>query len=366
MTFEAKRPEHKAGNSNCECAEPKHISVQTDRYWNEMRSGTSPEVHALATKQLVPYPLPNTVNLRVGSDLVSVNGDADELRMVNSGDLVRFYDAHESSNWSIDELLPTTDGSVIIRLATVYDHSRILALEKKALDDAINRLCYPHRKGFNNSAHHTIENTGQERVRHVASDAEDSVHSSLAINNARIWKLIPEEEDSRPAWRKEFDDGAVPWQYDHAGSPKSVMYFRVRVSLEEIERNCVDSPFGLRQCVHQQRVCFFDSVPLSNVIDEAFHAVCRWHPKGNLVDNVKWAKLSRKMRFLSNVKNAKHEIDMAFVRHNQDRKLDIGRFRAIFEDIASIEHPALSKEVSAHCPCSCHCSLLSQFSTFIF
>ena len=99
--------------------------------------------------------------------------------------------------------------------------------------------------------------------------------------------------------------------------------------------------------MHQQRVNYFESIPLSNVIDEAFHSVCRWHPKGNLIDNVKWAKLSRKMRFLSNMKNANHEIDMAFVRRNQDRKLDLARFHAIFDDIASIQYPALTREVSS-------------------
>mmetsp|Transcript_25501 Transcript_25501/g.54184 ORF Transcript_25501/g.54184 Transcript_25501/m.54184 type:complete len:130 (+) Transcript_25501:3-392(+) len=120
------------------------------------------------------------------------------------------------------------------------------------------------------------------------------------------------------------------------------------MSLETIEQSCVDSPYHLDQCVHQQRVNFFESVHLSNVIDEAFHTVCRWHPKGTLIDNVKWAKLSRKMKFLSNVKNSKHEIDMAFVRHNQDRKLDLARFHAIFEDIALIQYPPLSKEVCTY------------------
>lgn len=360
--------EHDSGKEKGGCA-PRSISIQTDDVSNRKKTDGSNVIHSIATKSLVPFPLPNTVNLRVGSDIVSFNGDMDEIMSLKSGDLVRFCDAHESSNWTIVEPLTTNNGSVTIRLATAYDHSRIIALEKKALDDAINRLCYPHKKDNTTTARHSIEkhDTNEERFRHVASDAEASIHSSLKINNARIWKLIPEEEDNRPMWRKEFDSGAVPWRYDHAGSHNCVEYFRVRVGLEQIERNCVDFPYNLNQCVHQQRVCFFESVQLSDVIEEAFHAVCRWHPKGNLIDNVKWAKLSRKMKYLSNVKNAKHEIDMAFVRQNQDRKLDIGRFRAIFEDIASIEHPALSKEVSASCHCSyrSHRTFSCHFSIFI-
>ena len=35
----------------------------------------------------------------------------------------------------------------------------------------------------------------------------------------------------------------------------------------------------------------------------------------------------------------------AFVRHNSERKLDVARFRAMFEDIASIQYPDLFKKV---------------------
>lgn len=95
-----------------------------------------------------------------------------------------------------------------------------------------------------------------------------------------------------------------------------------------------------------------------DVINEAFVAVCKWHPQGSLIDNVKWAKLSRKMNFISNVKNPKHEIDMAFVRHNEDRKLDLIRFQTILEDIASIQFPALPAKVSACGFCYCTLTLL--------
>ena len=49
---------------------------------------------------------------------------------------------------------------------------------------------------------------------------------------------------------------------------------------------------------------------------------------------------------MSSMKNAKHEIDMAFVRHNQDRKLDLARFHSILKDIASMQYPALPIDVS--------------------
>ena len=296
----------------------------------------------------VPYPIRITANLKEGSQLVSVNGDSSEASKLEAGDTVRIFDAHESSNWividppNVGKKNDNSGGSVIMfHLGKVYDHSRIIAQAKKVQIDTINRLCYPYRKDEEDPP--TVAH--EERTRHVACDANASIHSPLSIRGARVWKLIPEVEDTRTSWRRDFDDGLIPWENDdEATYLRSVKYFRVRMSLRNIEQSCTDSPYPLDQCVHQQRVNYFESVPLTVVIDEAFHTVCRWHPKGNLVDNVKWAKLSRKMRFLSNVKNANHEIDMAFVRRSQDRKLDLARFHAIFDDIAIIQYPALSKE----------------------
>eukprot|EP00957_Ditylum_brightwellii_P032646 2474857-Ditylum_brightwellii.AAC.1 len=54
------------------------------------------------------------------------------------------------------------------------------------------------------------------------------------------------------------------------------------------------------------------------------------------------------MRFLRTVKNSQHEVDMAFVRHSQDRKLDLPRFHSILSDIAVIQYPSLkTKEAVA-------------------
>ena len=296
--------------------------------------------------RLIPYPVPITVNLREGSPIAEINGHLDELMLITF-DVVRICDAHESPDWIISEPPNSNaDGSMSLRLTTGYDHSRISAQEKTAKFRTFDRLCYPYKNDKEG-----ITYNGPERLfttvgctRHVAIDANEVIHSPLQIKEARIWKLVPEEEDSRAAWKREFDDGVIPYRND--GCHDSVTHFRVRVSLENIEQNCIDFPYPLDQCVHQQRVCFFESIPLADVIGESFNAVCRWHPQGSLIDNVKWAKLSRKMNFLSNMKNPKHEIDMAFVRHNEDRKLNLSRFHAILEDIASTQHPAMSTEVS--------------------
>lgn len=330
----------------------KNVSVQTEEMpTNKQQSDSTQRIlrtilgNAVESTELIPFPVAITVNLREGSKLASVNGQLSDANILKSGDLVRIHDALESSNWTVASSPKIqVDGSVSFHLDMAYDHSRIVDQEMRAKNDILNRLCYPYKKDTDGNPVHKLPlSSNEERTRHVASDVNESTHSPLHIKEARIWKLIPDDKDTRTTWRREYDNGVIPWERDNTGGHET--HFRVRIGLEMIEQSCVDSPYPIDKCVHQQRVNFFESVPLSDVIDEAFRNVCRWHPKGTLIDNVKWAKLSRKMKFLSNVKNSKHEIDMAFVRRNQDRKLDLPRFRSIFEDIAAIQYPALSREV---------------------
>ncbi|KAL3765611.1 hypothetical protein ACHAW5_008268 [Stephanodiscus triporus] len=339
---------HEAKNEN----ETKNESIQTE--------GTSPsqsqcldktDLGVVCETRLIPYPVPITVNLIEGSQVAEINGRLDELSMLKTADVLRICDAHESSDWIISEPpIANADGSMALRLATAYDHSRISAQEKTAKFNALNRLCYPYKRDEEGANYNGLERQFMtvECTRHVASDANEIIHSPLQIKEARIWKLVPEEEDTRAAWRREFDDGGIPYRNDYCGRRDSVTHFRVRVSLDNIERSCIDFPYPLYQCVHQQRVSFFESIPLADVIGESFNAVCRWHPQGSLIDNVKWAKLCRKMNFLSNMKNPKHEIDMSFLRKSENRKLDLSQFHAILEDIASTQHPALAIEDALH------------------
>jgi len=318
---------------------------------------------ASETQQLVPFPISVTVNLTEGSPLVLVNGCIEAASLLKKSDIVRIYDARESLNWELASD-PKLDDALSFELVSGYDHSKIKAQEAKSRYDALNRLCYPYKKELivtpvKSTAEHL--RAFEDPSRHVASDMDESHHSPLHLRGARIWKLIPKENDTRSQWRVDYDDGIIPWDNCYAGLNAFEEHFRVRMSLDMIEKQCIDSPYPLERAVHQQRIQFFEKVPFLEVIDEAFHAVCRWHPKGTLIDNVKWAKLCRQMRFLSNMKNSKHEIDMAFVRHSDARKLDLVRFHSILDDIASMQHPELTKEVNDF-SCLCLSSFLQQRS----
>ena len=346
----------------------KNASVQTEGDVSPHKQNIGASQHILKTilgeapkpKEIVTYPVAITVNVREGSQVVSINGNIADAKILKSGDVVRICDAHESSNWTITSP-PTAkaDGSACFQLEVAYDHSLIVAQETNARNEILNRLCYPYKKDAGGAFAHKpteLRYINEGHTRQVACDENEIIHSPLHIKEARIWKLIPRDEDARTEWRREYDNGSIPWDNGNNANQNHATHFRVRIGLDVIDQSCIDSPYPLAKHIHQQRIQFFESVPLTNVIDEAFRNVCRWHPKGTLIDNVKWAKLSRKMKFLSNMKNSNHEIDMAFVRHNQDRKLDLARFHAIFEDIASIQYPSLSKEV---------CLWLSLFHCFI-
>lgn len=293
--------------------------------------------------RLVPIPIPITISVTEGSQAAVVNGDLEVASSIQLNDAVRICDPYESLDWKVKSA-PCRDenGRVTFELTAAYDHSKIVAQEKKTRDDAIYRLCYG--KDRTPSPGRALSSINLNEHHDIASDQQTSIRSHLHIKEVRVWKLITEDMDTRPPWRKEYDDEMIPWIEDYADSNKCAKLFRVRVKMKAVENSCRDSPY--LNCVHQQRVTFFERVSLVKVIDEAFHAVCQWHPKGSLVDNVKWAKLSRKMKFMSNMKNAKHEIDMAFVRHNNDRKLDHARFHSILRDIASMQYPALHIDVS--------------------
>ena len=98
----------------------------------------------------------------------------------------------------------------------------------------------------------------------------------MHVKDARIWKLVPEEEDARTPWRRDYDHGSIPLGNNDVGRCNCVTHFRVQASLETIKQDYANLPYPLKGFVHQT----------------------------------------------------------AFVRHNSERKLDVARFRAIFEDIA--------------------------------
>jgi hypothetical protein len=166
--------------------------------------------------------------------------------------------------------------------------------------------------------------------------------SILAFARIRIWKLVPAASDHRLQWRKEYDDGSVPWFDLFSLSPEFKIprnFLKVNVNLVQIDKDCHDCLSGPESSIHQQRLRYFEKVPLSAIIIKTFQTMCDWHPVSSSIDMFKWTKLTRKMKFLISAKNNNHRLDMIFMKHSFNRKLNVAQFRSVLKDIAAIRFP---------------------------
>ena len=114
-----------------------------------------------------------------------------------------------------------------------------------------------------------------------------------------------------------------------------------------MEKKCYDTVCNPDNSAHQQRLHYFEKISLDDIVLETYKTVCQlWHPITPTIDNVKWAKLARTMKFLSNVNNSNHEVDMAFFRHSHQRKLDIKQFKEVLLDMALLKYSSARYDTS--------------------
>ena len=256
-------------------------------------------------KELSPVPLWTIASITKGDHKLNlVQGNW--IDTVNVGDIIRIGHPYDSANYTVTRV----------------------ERESIFISEAFNDL--PILQTLTIS-----DNVGDKSVSNHDCSQHSSNHKdkSEVWKSARIWKLIENNNDHRLKWRKEFDSGFVPWfpTYDTLYKTN----FKIKLKWKDIERNCNDTLCNPNMSVHQQRLDYFEKVPLDDIIHETYHTICHsWHPVTPMIDNVKWVRLARTMKFLSNVKNSNHEVDMAFFRHSYKRKLDLKQFKALLFDMA--------------------------------
>ena len=235
-----------------------------------------------------------------------------------------------------------------IHISEPFDHSPVLYEEFVDKDQKVALLHDPYVKikqkcgiieRSNPMTHSTI--LDQESKLTYTSITPESIddRAPLSFVQLRVWRLVPSRFDKRLDWRKAFDNGFVPWQH----FTKSIIpsaYLRVKVDFANIERQCFDSFSSPNSDVNQQRLHYFEKVSLNEIMMETYTAVCNWHPVSSHIDIFKWAKLARKMKFLSKIKNSNHEVDMAFLRHSCNRRLSVSQFRSVLLDMATLKFPS--------------------------
>ena len=327
-----------------------------------------------------------------GSSLCHVQHDAAAISstvepLFSKGDIIRIHHPYHGADFEVSSCrigeAPSGTASTTITLTRPYDHTPITEREESAkrFDDAIERLHCPYKRNANEdkygddstsvSSFATRSNSGisvmstrsPKRILleaaicnndALASPAASPLSANMTLIGTRVWRLVAANTDKRPPWRRQYDDGAAPSDImipcdrtmQAQAQTRIIAHFRVPIQQSAIMAMCRDATYAPERSIHQQRVLYFDLVPVDFVVRETYQAVCDWHPACSTIDNVKWAKLSRKMNFLQSIRNTSHEVDMAFLRRCRDRKLGLDGFRAILEDVAWMQHPRLELQVA--------------------
>ena len=334
----------------------------------ENKNNSRSRIAAASSALVVPVPVPCVLDVTQGRPLCRVEHAPDAANFpLSEGNLIRVHHPYHSSNFEVSSCCASA-----ITLTRPYDHTPITEREDSAkrFEDAVERLHCPYssRKdgigvdgdgdvdnGSVRTAANSISSSPKRRLLEAAasdtgnaSGSRATVPVNMTLLGTRVWRLVTLESDKRSQWRRQYDDGDAPSDLTFdlktmstAEAEGTITHFRIPLQRSTIVAMCQDVPYGPERSVHQQRVQYFDRVAVDFVVRETYQAVCDWHPACSTIDNVKWARLSRKMGFLASVRNTSHEIDMAFLRRCQDRKLDLDRFRALLEDVALVQHPRL-------------------------
>lgn len=269
-----------------------------------------------------PVPLWITVSIPQGGHKVNVTkGKLEESICI--GDIVRIGHPYHSGNYTVSKV---DDSCFFITEAFVNQTSMLQHQSKE--DSTMISTSFSSEIDNKENLQHNIASS----VKAEPSSRFQKNDKNYAID-ARVWKIVNCSDDQRLEWRKDYDNGFVPWF--PTTEEELQAHFRIKLHWKDVEKYCNNSVCDPDYCVHQQRLHYFEKVSLDDIIRETYESICHsWHPITPMIDNVKWAKLARTMKFLSNVKNANHEVDMAFFRHSHQRKLDLKRFKAVLLDMA--------------------------------
>jgi len=168
------------------------------------------------------------------------------------------------------------------------------------------------------------------------------------IPDLQVWVMTHPNADKRPLWRKQYDNGEVPYEIDFKDSDKCEVHFGVHMPWSELEKVTTDVYGDMSDVLHQQRLDYFERVTPSKIITEAYGVLCSWHPVGKTIDNVEWAKFARDMKLFPSKTST--QVDLTFAKSvagKKERKLDLRAFIACCTDIALIRYQALRDSPTA-------------------
>ncbi|GFH61480.1 hypothetical protein CTEN210_17956 [Chaetoceros tenuissimus] len=268
--------------------------------------------------------------------LVVVKG----ISQLQEGDQIRVGHPHFSRVYYIEAMEKNESNFQQIYLNAAFDYSSILCKEIADPSEVIEYLHDPKQRfAMKEKERKPLLDSTTKQI-YDRLDAETMRdREPLEFKSIRIWKLVPQDTDKRLEWRRQFDNGLVPW-HNISTARISTTRFKVKVVVSDIIDDCKDNVTRTKAFPHQQRLDFFEKVQLNLIVKETFETVCKWHPLSKSMDIFKWGKLARKMKFLHKIKNAQHEVDMAFLRHSIHRQLTLEQFYSLLVDMAIMRFPS--------------------------
>jgi len=295
-------------------------------------------------RTFVPLPVYMLVTTREGATALEIK-DNDDVQGLIPGDFIRIAHPYYSHHYMIESVTNN-----VIHIDKAFDYTPLLMRKLDDREYAIERLHNPNKKHASKRLLHENDPLIPLAESTAFSAESSKIINALTLKNiderphlcllqTRVWKLVHEDNDKRIWWRRQYDDGLVPWYKEFDEHSGFIRNLNVDVNLCELEKLCFDSFLNPDQSIHQQRVHYFEKVSLDTIIDETFRAVCDWHPKGSTIDIFKWAKLARSMNFLSTMRNSNHEVDMAFLRRQSQKKLTLKQFKSVLVDMAILRFP---------------------------
>ncbi|CAM9833140.1 unnamed protein product, partial [Ectocarpus sp. 12 AP-2014] len=158
----------------------------------------------------------------------------------------------------------------------------------------------------------------------------------------RVWKMVPQARDKRPAWLRQYEDGSIPYgshYQNYAGRRKKEVHFRVRLSWAKLELIVTDRPNARRFADFRpkQRYTFFRKLKLDDLLAIAYRetvassGVAAGTEKSPAeLDLKSWHKFVVSLGFIADVSQPArhHDIEQMYRQRTRQYKAELRKLEA--------------------------------------
>jgi tetratricopeptide (TPR) repeat protein len=182
----------------------------------------------------------------------------------------------------------------------------------------------------------------------VPVKAEDESRSGgLVWVDVWLWRMIPNGEDNRTKWRRQFDNGEIKYKYDYQNSDEGVTFFGISVKWKVIEILCADVRVP-ELAVHHQRIDEMDKMSIDDYTTIAFQRMTSWFPQfGQGIELNKFMKMIKETKIFPDIKKPARigQLEQLFQQELKtedsiiDKYVNYAAFCRLLQEVALIRYP---------------------------